>query len=125
VIKSNNNRPPVAVTKEYYKGYAGKAINFNASESFDPDTGDTVKYKWDFGDGVEGGIMSVNHVYKKKGNYSVTLTVTDSEGESDSSATYAVVKEKQSEGLPGFEIILVLFAMVFIIAYKRKNKILK
>ena len=122
VIRSSSNRPPVAITKDYYKGYAGKAINFNGSESYDPDVGDKVTYRWNFGDGVEGGIMSVDHVYKKKGNYTVKLTVTDSEGETDSSVTYALVKEKESEGLPGFEVILVFIAILFIFVFKRKNK---
>ncbi|KYK23392.1 hypothetical protein AYK24_01250 [Thermoplasmatales archaeon SG8-52-4] len=122
IIRSSSNRPPVATIKDYYKGYAGKAINFNGSESYDPDVGDKLTYRWNFGDGVEGGIMSLNHVYKKKGNYTVTLTVTDSEGESDSSSTYALVKEKKSEGLPGFEALFVFIAILFIFAFKRKNK---
>ena len=122
VIRSSSNRPPVAIIKEYYKGYAGKAINFNGSESYDLDNGDKVTYRWDFGDGFEGGIMSVNHVYKKKGNYTIKLTVTDSEGESDSSVTYALVKEKKSEGLPGFEIILVFVSISFVLAFKRRKK---
>lgn len=125
VIRSSSNRPPVAITNDYYKGYAGKAINFNASESYDPDAGDKVTYRWNFGDGVEGGIMSVDHVYKKKGNYTVKLTVTDIEGETDSSVTYALVKEKKSEGLPGFEIILIFIAMLVVVAFKRRNKLSK
>ncbi len=40
----------------------------------------TVTYAWDFGDGGTSTEKDPVHTYAKKGEYSVTLTVTDSEG---------------------------------------------
>lgn len=51
-------------------------INFNASESYDPD-GEIISYIWDFGDGFTGENKTTTHTYTQKGNYTVTLTVTD------------------------------------------------
>ncbi|MGL5922085.1 PKD domain-containing protein, partial [Chroococcidiopsis sp.] len=42
---------------------------------------DTLTYIWDFGDGTEGATgTEVTHAYTDNGNYTVTLTVTDSDG---------------------------------------------
>lgn len=55
---------------------------FDGSDSFDPDSGDSVVgYAWDFGDGSAGDSgESVSHVFAEAGVYTVTLTVTDAEG---------------------------------------------
>ena len=45
-----DNEPPVAIfTASPISGYAPMEVNFNASDSFDPD-GTIVKYAWDFDD---------------------------------------------------------------------------
>jgi parallel beta-helix repeat protein len=122
VIRSESNRPPVAITDGHYSGLKGKTIIFDGSGSYDPDNGDTINPLWDFGDGDnESGFVSY-HVYKKPGNYSVSLTVTDQYGQSDTSYTYALIKAKKSEGMPGFEILLSLLAISFILI-RRKYKI--
>jgi len=61
---------------------AGQTIVFNASES-KPNGGYIVGYFWDFGDSITETTSDpiVTHVYNEFGNYSVTLTITDSEGE--------------------------------------------
>jgi PKD repeat protein len=41
-----------------------------------------VSYKWDFGDGETDSGSIVNHAYDTAGIYTVTLTVTDSNGKS-------------------------------------------
>ena len=56
-------------------------VQFDASGSFDSG-GNIVKYIWDFGDGVSDLGATVSHVYKSTGDYTITLTVTDSEGNS-------------------------------------------
>ena len=40
-------------------------------------------YLWEFGDGATSAIAHPNHVYKKRGNYTVALTVTNSGGCTD------------------------------------------
>ncbi len=42
-----------------------------------------VKYEWDFGDGGSGTGEIVDHTYAEAGDYTVTLTVEDSEGSVD------------------------------------------
>jgi len=42
-------------------------------------------WSWDFGDGNTSNLSEVTHTYAAVGNYTVTLTVTDANGESDTS----------------------------------------
>ncbi len=56
-------------------------IVFNASQSYAPNSF-LISYEWDFGD---GSIVLTNspvayHAYRKPGNYTVTLNVTDNDG---------------------------------------------
>ncbi len=55
----------------------GTSVQFNASSSHDTD-GDQLSYLWTFGDGTIGSGVSPRHTYTQSGNYTVTLTVTDS-----------------------------------------------
>lgn len=78
-------KPPSAIfTYSPTESQAGEAVTFNASES-KPDGGYIVSYKWDFGDGNVTTIADpiTIHVYSTFGVYNVTLTVSDSENESD------------------------------------------
>ncbi|QLE84100.1 PKD domain-containing protein [Shewanella sp. Scap07] len=56
------------------------------STSTDSD-GTIVDYSWDFGDGSMGSGAMASHQYTMSGNYSVTLTVTDDDGATDSVTT--------------------------------------
>ncbi|MCW3985053.1 MAG: PKD domain-containing protein, partial [Candidatus Bathyarchaeota archaeon] len=86
------NSPPVAsFTESAETVYTNDAIAFNASESYDSD-GNIVSYFWDFGDGTNTTGAIVEHSYVDDGNYTVTLTVTDDDGATDStSATKTVL----------------------------------
>ncbi len=59
-------------------------INFDGSGSNDPD-GDTLTYKWDFGDGTTDTGAKVTHIYQKAGEYTATLFVEDNSGSTCSS----------------------------------------
>lgn len=62
-----------------------QTLTFNASTST-PDGGnltDPDSYFWDFGDESNATGMVITHNYTSTGNYTVILTVTDSEGLSD------------------------------------------
>jgi len=81
--KTVRNRGPVAsFTESAHTVEAGESIDFDASASYDPD-GAIVSYSWDFGDGMEGSGVSVRHAYSQDGVYTVTLTVTDNNGATD------------------------------------------
>ena len=67
----------------------GQTITFDASSSYSPGIpapgelpGIITSYKWDFGDGTTstGKFALQTHTYNKRGTYSVTLTVTDIRG---------------------------------------------
>jgi len=74
-----NGAPTALFTESTETALIGEVINFNASDSFDPE-GNIVIYSWDFGDGKKAlGLLS-SHAYASEGLYTVTLTVTDNYG---------------------------------------------
>jgi PKD repeat protein len=86
------NSPPVALfTKTSETVNTDEAISFDASGSYDSD-GTLVSYSWDFGDATTATGVSVQHDYSQDGTYTVTLTVTDNDGATDTtSATLTVL----------------------------------
>jgi len=56
------------------------------------DDGKIVEYLWDFGDGVTSESKVSSHRYEKAGNYIVTLTVWDDEGNTGRVSTEILVK---------------------------------
>lgn len=69
-----------------------EVVTFNASAS-EPDGGTIVEYFWDFGDGDNGTGVVVTHTYTTYGTFVVNLTVTDSEGLSNSLTQEVNVRE--------------------------------
>ena len=59
-----------------------ESITFDATGSSDTE-GSIATYSWDFGDGSSGSGVSVKHSYTAKDDYKVTLTITDSAGNTD------------------------------------------
>jgi len=78
---------PVADPNGPYNGVEGREVTFDGTGSFDPDGGNIVSYAWDFGDGNTGIGATPTNVYATAGSYTVTLTVTDDEGEVSAPAT--------------------------------------
>jgi Peptidase family M28/PKD domain len=79
------NQRPVAAISDIGQTIAGQRIRLDARASFDP-AGNALTYAWDFGDGTKASGISVAHVYKIKGNYTLKLTVSSSQ------ASHTVVK---------------------------------
>lgn len=62
---------------------AGKSFTVDGSGtvvSNVPEGTVVASYAWNFGDGEKGQGAQVEHVYEKPGEYTITLTVTDSAG---------------------------------------------
>ena len=70
------------------------AVNFDASQSSDPDAGDSiVSYTFNFGDGtvVTQTTPAISHVYNIAGSFRATLTVKDSRGRRNDNVADAVI----------------------------------
>ena len=74
----SSNRAPVAVidTSTNTTG-VGEIVSLDGRKSSDAD-GDELSYFWDFGDGTTSNEDVTEHSFTKLGQYTVTLTVTDS-----------------------------------------------
>jgi len=81
-----DNSPPTAYFT-YSPTYpvVNDTVTFNASTSYDPD-GFITSYMWDFGDNNITTVADpiIAHVYSTYANYTVTLTITDNDGLTDS-----------------------------------------
>lgn len=86
------NSPPSADAGEPYTGCVNQNITFNGSGSSDSD-GSIENYTWDFGDEHSGYGRIINHSYSNLGNYTVNLTVTDNEGETNTDSTIITIYE--------------------------------
>ncbi len=60
----------------------GEAVSFDATESTDYD-GDAISYLWNFGDGATSTAATPIHTYTDYGVYQVSVTVTDTAGNTD------------------------------------------
>ena len=84
------NQSPVARAGGPYSGALNQAVAFNGTASSDPD-GSIASYAWDFGDGSAGTGATPSHAYTGVGTYTVTLTVTDNGGLTNSATTTASI----------------------------------
>ena len=93
------NRPPTAsFTADQTTGDLPLTVQFT-STSTDSD-GTIVGYDWDFGDGGISDVADPNHTYGTAGEYEVTLTVTDDDGASSTSAPQVITVTDPSNIAP-------------------------
>jgi len=90
IVLPHLNQPPTADAGGPYSGAVGEPIKFDGSGSHDPD-GEIVSYAWQFGDGSSAIGVRPIHAYEALGLYTVTLTVTDDLGATDTASTTAEV----------------------------------
>jgi len=123
---TKDNNPPVANIDANSSGFANNILIFNGSKSYDPDVNDIITYMWDMGDGTIKTGEIVQHSYTKVGNYTVTLTVTDSFGFVDQITTIVNIKAENQNGdngngTPGFETILFFIAITLVLLWKKRR----
>jgi len=78
-IGTSGNKDPVAIANFPVVEWQGAEIQFDGSESYDPD-GEIVKYHWDFDDGTTSNEVKPTHTFTTPMGYDISLTVTDDEG---------------------------------------------
>ncbi len=81
--------PPSAATTGPYTGDEGASISF-ADASTDS-VGTVASWSWDFGDGTTSTQENPSKSYADNGAFTVTLTVTDSGGLTDTATTTATI----------------------------------
>ena len=89
VSNGGQNEAPVA---SFTASTSGLTASFTNSST---DDNGIVAYNWSFGDGRSSSAQNPSHTYPSAGTYSVTLTVTDAEGLSDSTSQSITVSESQ------------------------------
>jgi len=88
---SIDNRNPVAlISPSTTTSLTGVAISFDGTGSFDIG-GTILTYYWDFGDGTTGSGATVSHGYTSPGTYTVTLTVSDNGGATNSAPQTVII----------------------------------
>jgi len=85
------NQPPVA---SFTYDSVDLTCDFDGSGSYDPD-GNINTWEWIFDDGGTGSGELVSHSYVEAGTYTVTLTVTDNEGATDTDTQEVTVGSQE------------------------------
>ena len=77
--------------------YSADGLNVNFTDDSRDANDDIVSWEWDFGDGSISTDTNPMHQFAAGGEYSVSLTVTDSEGNSDTTSQTVVVSSDNIE----------------------------
>ena len=76
-VATINSSPTAAFVYDPASPSIGVTVHFDASSSHDSD-GDQLSYLWTFGDGSTAAGSTPSHSYSQPGNFTITLTATDS-----------------------------------------------
>lgn len=87
--------PRASFTANTTSGLAPLAVQFT-----DQSTGNITGWLWNFGDGTTSNLQNPTHTYQKAGNYTVRLTVSNSDGKDTTTKTkYITVNSEPGIGL--------------------------
>ncbi|MCD8483743.1 MAG: PKD domain-containing protein [Verrucomicrobia bacterium] len=90
-VTSRNNAPVAVVDFSLGGGEAPLTVAFSGDGSSDPD-GDDITFLWNFGDGHTSTEANPVHTFTTPGDYTVTLTVTDALGASQSAQVPSAIR---------------------------------
>jgi parallel beta-helix repeat protein len=114
------NQNPIAIITGSTQATQGDEVSFDGSTSYDSD-GTLVSYQWNFGDGIQATGAMQTHTYESEGTYTVSLTVTDNDAGTDTTTLSILIESKSFFGLPGFELLVVLVAMLMVLWIKKEK----
>ena len=90
-------KPIAKFSAEPTSGYPPLTVDFDATESYDPQA-EEMDYSWTFGDGAQGGGKMVSHTYTEPDKYTVTLKVVDPDGYWDDTSVKIDVLDPDAPG---------------------------
>ena len=106
------NTPPTAeFSASPTSGGVPLEVSLDGSKSSDPDSGDTLTYLWDFGDGTTASGPTTTHTYQSAGTYEAKLTVRDSNGAEDTATVRIDAGNTSPEPTIGSPVEGTLFAV--------------
>jgi len=109
-FRLNRMAPPAA---SFTKSIDGKTVDLAVSSA----VGSSLfEYAWDFGDGNTSTGRSVSHTYAGEGNYTVTLTITNPEGQSSSVTGFADIESAEPAEDDTLLLIAAILAIIAIVA---------
>ncbi|RJK97849.1 PKD domain-containing protein [Vallicoccus soli] len=99
VAEPAGNTAPVPT---FTTGCLALSCSVSSTGTRDPDAGDVVAYRWDWGDGTAAstGATPSAHRYARTGTYVVTLTATDGWGRAASTTRTVVLAEPATNAPP-------------------------
>lgn len=88
-----NGGPPANIAPSAAFGQSVDALSVTFIDQSQDVDGTITGWQWDFGDGATSTTQNPAHTYASAGDYSVTLTVTDDAGATDSSTQTVTVSD--------------------------------
>jgi PKD repeat protein len=95
----SDNRPPLARVSAPERAWPGQLVEFDASDSVDPD-GDRLSYAWTFPDGETASGPAVTHAFASSGTHTVELLVSDGHGGTDKTSLEIELHETEGNERP-------------------------
>jgi len=92
-IKIGTGKSPIGIIEIFPSpAIVGQTVNFSGAQSTDED-GSIVSYQWSFGDGETALGATVTHIYTVSGSFTVRLTVTDNDDNTNTVTSALTVNE--------------------------------